>query len=144
MVVCVDTSFLFSLYGDDANSARAREWISARKCRLVLSAYNEFEFGNALRFAESRAAIAVGDAAKFWSEYEADRNRGRLLVRELNLARVVDEACRLSAGYTLSGGHRGFDILLVAAALVAGATDFLTFDGNQRKLAIAERLECSL
>ncbi len=51
-----------------------------------------------------------------------------------------DEAMRLSAAYTLSGGHRGFDILHTAAAIVLEAEQFLTFDENQKRLATAEGL----
>ncbi|MDB6005442.1 MAG: PilT protein domain protein, partial [Prosthecobacter sp.] len=69
---------------------------------------------------------------------------GRLLIQVCNLARVLDEARRLSAAYTLTSGHRGFDILQVAAALVLGADEFLTFDANQKKLAEAEGLEVPL
>jgi predicted nucleic acid-binding protein len=53
---------------------------------------------------------------------------------------VVDEAERLSATHTLTGGHRGCDILHVAAALTPGAAGFLTFDANQKQLAKAEGL----
>jgi predicted nucleic acid-binding protein len=53
---------------------------------------------------------------------------------------VVHEAKRLSATYTLTGGHRGFDILHVASALIMKAQRFLTFDENQKKLAEAEGL----
>jgi hypothetical protein len=35
---------------------------------------------------------------------------------------------------TVTGGHRAFDILHVAAAVHLGADEFLTFDSNQRKL----------
>ena len=64
----------------------------------------------------------------------------RLIVATSNLANVVDEAKRLSSLRTLAGGHRGFDILHVASALTLKATHFLTFDGNQKKLAEAEGL----
>ena len=40
----------------------------------------------------------------------------------------------------VAGGHRGFDILHVAAALVLRADEFLTFDANQKKLAESEGL----
>ena len=40
--------------------------------------------------------------------------------------------------------HRGFDILHVAAALKMGAEEFLTFDGNQKKLAESEGLHLPL
>jgi len=42
--------------------------------------------------------------------------------------------------HTLTGGHRGFDILHVAAALLVKAQQFLTFDGSQKKLAELEGL----
>ena len=52
----------------------------------------------------------------------------------------MDEAKRLSATCTLTGGHRGFDILQVAASLELKTKEFLTFDVNQKKLAEAEGL----
>ena len=66
--------------------------------------------------------------------------QGRLIVATSNLADVVDEARRISSIHTLTGGHRGFDILHVAGARLLKTTHFLTFDGNQRKLAEAEGL----
>lgn len=52
----------------------------------------------------------------------------------------MDEAMRLSAAHTLAGGHRSFNIVHVAAAIVIKARHFLTFDQNQRRLAEAEGL----
>ena len=42
--------------------------------------------------------------------------------------------------HTVTGGHRGFDILHVATARLLRATEFLTFDANQKMLAGAEGL----
>ena len=42
--------------------------------------------------------------------------------------------------HTLTSGHRLADILHVATALHLGVSEFLTFDGNQKKLAEAEGL----
>ena len=61
-----------------------------------------------------------------------------------NLTDVLAEARRLSAAHTLTDGHRGFDILHVAGALVIRATHFLTFDTNQTKLAESEGLVAPL
>ena len=141
MVTFADTSFLFSLYGNDVHSPRALTWTRANKTALSLSSLGEFELGNALRFAEFRKSIAPGEAALFWLQFETHRASGRLNVRICNLATVVDEAKRLSETHTLAGGHRGFDILHVAAALTLGAHAFLTFDGNQKKLAEAAGLQ---
>ena len=40
----------------------------------------------------------------------------------------------------IHGGHRGFNVLRVAAARVLGTGEFLSFDHNQRALARAEGL----
>ena len=114
--------------------------MKSQRCALTLNTLSEFELGNALRFAEFRKAIAPGEAALFWAQFEADRASGRLQIQISNLADLVDEAKRLSATHTLAGGHRGFDILHVATALTVKAQRFLTFDSNQKKLAEIEGL----
>ncbi|MES2660063.1 MAG: hypothetical protein V4689_15685 [Verrucomicrobiota bacterium] len=114
--------------------------MKSQKKPLTLNSLGEYELGNALRFAEFRKAIAPGEAALFWAQFETDRASGRLLIQVSNLAEIVDEAKRLSATHTLAGGHRGFDILHVAGALILGVGQFLTFDANQKKLAEAEGL----
>lgn len=140
MVIACDTSFLFSLYGSDVHSPQAVAWVSRNKRALYLNSLTHYEFGNALRFSEFRKAIPAGSAAVYWSGFEAAVAQGRLIVATSNLADVVDEAKRLSSLRTLTGGHRGFDILHVASALKMKATHFLTFDGNQKKLAESEGL----
>jgi len=140
MVICSDTSFLFSLYGNDRNTARAIKWVKDEKKIITVTSFNECELGNALRFAEFRKAIALGEAAVFWAQYESDRDNGRIVMEVCNLAMILDEARRLSVTHTLTGGHRGFDILHLAAALQLGAGVLLTFDANQRKLALGEGL----
>lgn len=140
MVIACDTSFLFSLYGNDAHSPLAVAWVARSKRPLLLNSLTHFELANALRFAEFRKALPPGSAARYWAGFEAAIAQGRLIVATSNLADVVDEARRLSAVHTLSGGHRGFDLIHVASALKLPATHFLTFDTNQKRLAEAEGL----
>jgi predicted nucleic acid-binding protein len=140
MVIACDTSFLFSLYGNDVHSGKAVTWAAQNTRALHLNSLTHFEFGNALRFAEFRKAIPAGSAAHYWSGFEAAVAQGRLIVAKSNLADVLDEAKRISSLRTLDGGHRGFDILHVASALKMNATQFLTFDENQKKLAETEGL----
>lgn len=140
MVIACDTSFLFSLYGSDVHSPQAVAWAAQNTRVLFLNGLTHYEFGNALRFSEYRKAIPAGLAAQYWSGFELAVAQGRLVVATSNLADVVDEAKRISSLRTLTGGHRGFDILHVASALKLKATHFLTFDGNQKKLAEAEGL----
>jgi len=140
MVTCADTSFLFSLYGNDGHTPRAVAWMKSQRSVLTITSLNEYELGNALRFSEFRKGIGPGEAALFWAQFEADRASGRLKIQVCNLADIVDEAKRLSATHTLTGGHRAFDILHVATALIVKAKRLLTFDANQKKLAEAEGL----
>lgn len=144
MVTSADTSFLFSLYGNDAHTPRAVSFMKGRKSPLTLTVLGEYELGNALRFAEFRKVIAPGEAATFCAQFEADRASGRLQLQICNLAAVIQEAKRISAMHTLKGGHRGLDILHVATALLLGVTEFLTFDANQKKLAEGEGLKVPL
>ena len=97
MVTCADTSFLFSLYGNDAHTPRAVKWMRTLQTPLTLTSLNEYELGNALRFAEFREGIAPREAALFSTQFEADRAAGRLTIAVCNLANVIDEAKRLSA-----------------------------------------------
>lgn len=139
-MTCTDTSFLFSLYANDLHSRRAIAWISAFGEPLSLSPFNEYELGNALRFAEFRKLIPLGMAANSWAQFESAIVQKRLRPEVCNLALVLAEAKRLSSTHTLRRGHRSFDILHVAAALHLRATQFLTFDTNQTRLAKAEGL----
>ena len=139
-MVCADTSFLFSLYGQDANSARALGYLQQSGSALTITALNEFELENAIRFASFRKAITEADAQAYLAAFAADVTAGNLSLVRCNLNAAVREAKRLSALHTFPGGHRSFDILHVAAAMEVGAKEFLTFDARQSALAQAVRL----
>lgn len=139
-VLCCDTSFLFSLYGSDVNTPAALESVANLGRPIIFSPFNLFELENAFRFAEFRRKLAPGKAAIYLAAFWADRMAGRMLPGRCDLAAVVEEARRLSEAHTLTGGHRGFDVLHVAASRVLRAGEFLSFDGNQRALAEAEGL----
>jgi len=140
VVISADTSFLFALYGNDVHTPQALAWTRTGQSPICVTDFADFELGNALRFAEICRRLDPGQAGAFLAQYEADRAAGRIQIEVCNLASVLTEAKRLSATHTLTHGHRGFDILHVAAALQLGATHLLTFDANQKKLAIAEGL----
>ncbi|MFM8803292.1 MAG: type II toxin-antitoxin system VapC family toxin [Planctomycetia bacterium] len=140
MVICADTSALFSLYAHDVHSSRIVAWLATQRRPLLVTLLNECELANALRFAEWRGAIGTGQAAAFWAQFQEDQAAGRVVRHPCNLATVMDEAMHLSAAHTLVGGHRSFDIVHVAAAIVIKARHFHTFDHNQRRLAEAEGL----
>ncbi|MBC8126327.1 MAG: type II toxin-antitoxin system VapC family toxin [Gloeobacteraceae cyanobacterium ES-bin-144] len=140
MVIAADTSFLFALYGNDCHSTTAAAWISESTDPIQISVFNDFELRNALRFSDYSKRVNPGTSASQLALFENAIGEGRLVLCKSNLAEILSEASRLSLAHTLTGGHRGFDILHVAAAKILGATHFLTFDANQKKLAESESL----
>jgi predicted nucleic acid-binding protein len=139
--VCCDTSFLVSLYGNDLHTPTAREHVRKLQQPLSITDLNEYEYEQTLRILAWRKLLTVAEVARQLATFNADCTFGRFITARPKLSRVLQGARRLSAKYTITGGHRIFDILLVAMALEVGATHFLTFDANQRKLAQAEKLK---
>jgi predicted nucleic acid-binding protein len=140
-VVCCDTSFLFALYGNDAHTAPAIGEVQRLGTPITISPFNEYEYLNAMHFAVFRRLFVPAQASGFLAAFAADLAEGNLHLAVCNLAFVLVEAKRLSSSHTQNNGHRSFDILHVAAAIQFGATEFLTFDANQRRLAKAEGLK---
>jgi len=91
-------------------------------------------------FAAFRNVISKADALASLAAFETDLKSGYLQLVQLDFAAVIVEAARLSELYSLSGGHRSFDILHVATARLMKARTFLSFDTNQRNLATTVRL----
>lgn len=139
-MIVTDTSFLFSLFGNDGHTAAARTWATQAKQPITVTALNRYEFGNAIRFAAFRKVISQSDAQNTLAAFEKDVKSGILQLMPCDLATVMNEAERLSELHTLARGHRSFDILHIATARVLKATMILTFNLNQRKLASAVRL----
>src|ERR1700759_315324 len=141
MISC-DTSFLVSLYLVDTHTPKARARL--RQIRppeeLMLSPFHLYELPNAVRLSVFRGLRNAAAAETILAAFEADLASGYFALPTCNLASVLIEARRLSASHTITGGHRAFDILHVAAALHLGAREFLTFDSNQRQLALAAGL----
>jgi predicted nucleic acid-binding protein len=73
-------------------------------------------------------------------DLQLDLNAGILRPVPVDWSAVHQRADALSSAYTLKSGHRLIDILHVATALQLGVGEFLTFDANQKKLALAEGL----
>ena len=136
MVSC-DTSFLVSLYLLDTHTPKARAKLRQirRPEELLLSLFHQYELPNAVRLSVFRGLRNAAAVETILAAFEADLASGYFALPTCNLASVLIEARRLSASHTVTGGHRAFDILHVAAALHLGAGEFLTFDANQRKLA---------
>lgn len=119
-------------------------WISGNEEPIWISALTDFELRNALRFSEFSKRLSLGAARERLVLFENSVAAGRIVLGNSNLAAILAEANRISGDSTLTGGHRSFDILHVAAAKIIRATHFLTFDANQKKLAENEGLTVPL
>ena len=135
MKIDTDTSVLCSLYVTDANSLRADAWRQAHAVPLDFTAFHRIELRNALGLAVFQKRLTIAESSAAWQEVQQDLAAG-LLVPAPNLwGNLVREAEKLAEHHTPTIGSRSLDVLLVAAALVLGATEFCTFDTRQGKLA---------
>ncbi len=150
MIAYPDTSFLCSMYRAQANSPRAAAHFAAMPEALHVASPLLFEFRQSTRF---QAWLHAKDATKGFSRAQAQASlaklqanlaAGVLVVAPVDWPDVAAIAERLSAQHVWTEGHRGFDVLHVATALHLGAREFLTFDGRQKQLAVAEGLTAPL
>ncbi len=132
-----DTSFLFSYYGQDANTPAAVTELAASKVTLPFAALHQLELRNAFELAVQRGTMSGGGVSIVWAAVLRDV-RGRRLERPLvDWKAAWRRAVRLSAQHTRLLATRSFDILHVAVAQELGAREFFSFDRRQRQLAAA-------
>lgn len=150
MTVFPDTSFLCSLYRQQIHSPRANAFMAKRAATLPVSSLLLLEFRQSSRL---QARLHSRDKTKGYPRHEAvqmlkdmqsDLNARVLDVVPVDWSDVHQFAESLSARYTERNGHRLVDVLHVATALHLGATEFLTFDANQKRLAESEGLTVSV
>jgi predicted nucleic acid-binding protein len=141
MVVYADTSFLFSLYAQDANTAQAGQISAAFRASLAFTAWQRHELRNAFRLAVFRGDMATQQCQALLGTVEMDLQAGALADTALTWADVYTQAETLSASHTEQLGTRGSDVLHVAAALALGVKEFYTFDTRQKALAAAAGLK---
>jgi predicted nucleic acid-binding protein len=139
-VIFADTSFLLSLAGNDSNSPAATAHVKTLHEAIRITALNRLEFENAIRLLLFRKVLPETEAATAMTALATDEETGRIAETLCDWTAILNEAMRISREKAGEGGHRAMDILHVAAALKSGATEFLSFDGRQRKLAAAEGL----
>ena len=135
MGVYADTSFLFSLYAQDANTVQAARIGGSLNASLVLTPLQRYELRNAFRLAVFRGDITAEECQKLLDIVEADIKTGVLVETPVAWAEVYAEAEALSAAHTETLGARALDVLHIAAAAALGAKDFYTFDARQKALA---------
>jgi predicted nucleic acid-binding protein len=144
-----DTSFLCAIYRKQDNSAVAAAFCQRLREALPVSGLLLYEFRQSTRLQiwlhgqNPRKGFPEKEGKQALADLDSDLAGGVLRLMPVDWQEVHRLAERLSAAYTKTEGHRTVDILHVATALVLRAELFLTFDGNQRKLAQAEGLEAT-
>lgn len=113
---------------------------------LEVSTLLLYEFRQAVRFQirlhrhDASKGYPRAEGTKMLADLKADLVSGQVITIPAPWPQIHLAAERLSELYTDAGGHRSMNILHVATAIELGAKQFLTFDGNQKKLAEAEGL----
>ncbi|MEI6033031.1 MAG: PIN domain-containing protein [Verrucomicrobiae bacterium] len=150
MIAYPDTSFLCALYRTQDNSERALAYRETMTEPLHVTRLLLWEFRQAVRFQafRHRKDAAVGyplhEAEKMLSDMGDDMRSGLVAMQDCDIPGVLVTGERISKSRTVGGGHRSFDILHIATALVLDAREFLSFDANQIRLASAEGLATPL
>jgi predicted nucleic acid-binding protein len=100
-----------------------------------LTQWQELEVKNAIRLKSFRAEITTAEMNQSISAFDQDIATGRWLRPVYTAATVEQKADDLSPVHSPTIGCRTLDIIHVAAALVLGIKEFVTFDVRQGALA---------
>lgn len=142
-----DTSFLCAFYVKQSNSPAASAVAAGMREPIHVAAPLLYEFRQSLRFqawrnsANPREGVTLADARAALLQLECDLQAGIAVMAQCELGKVFRLAEALSQKHTVNSGHRSFYVLHVATALHLQAAEFLTFNSNQRKLALAEGMK---
>jgi len=130
-----DSAIIVKLYVQEATSPHAIRLVGAYAAPYVLTQWQELEVKNAIRLKAFRAEITAAEMNRSIAAFEQDITTGRWQRPAYTAAAVEQKADELSAGHSATLGCRTLDIIHVAAALVLGAKEFVTFDTRQGALA---------
>lgn len=146
MITFAETSFLFAFYFPRAVSEQAVAKIQSLGVAPQISALVRYEFQQGVWFEVWRRingnphGLNETDAQAGLAAFNLDLENGFWNLVRPDWDAVLLRAERLALDHTPRHGARTLDILHVATARHIGATEFLTFDANQRRLAEAEGL----
>ncbi|PAZ01577.1 MAG: hypothetical protein CAK85_02610 [Spartobacteria bacterium AMD-G5] len=141
MTAYPDTSFLCSVYRQQDHTPLALDYRDAMTEPLFFTRLLEFEF---LQSIELQVWLHAADRKKGYprfvadqmiADWQADVAAGLNRVVPFDVDAVLGLASTYSRQKTAKGGHRTLDILHVATAVHLRASEFLTFDSRQKKIA---------
>ncbi len=139
-----ETSFLFAFYFPRSASEQAVAKTQSLPDPARISSMVRYEFQQAVWFEVWRRAnghlhgLTQVNAQTGLAAFELDLEQGLREIARPDWESVILRAERLMLDHTPRHGGRAVDILHVATASELAATEFLTFDANQRRIAVAE------
>ena len=131
----LDTGCFVKLYYPEPDSTKVVALIQGKP--LCHTPLHELEFMNALQlkvFLKSATSAQVTAACAL---VEADLKAGVLVAPGGEWKDIFAEAVKLAEQHTGAIGCRSLDILHCAAARVLAASEFISTDARQKKLAVA-------
>jgi predicted nucleic acid-binding protein len=142
LIAFADSSFLFSLYAQDSNSALAAIRVKNALPPLLSTDLGELEITNGAALRIFRKELRPAEAKGVLGLFRQDIESGVVRIVPLPSS-AYQQAAQIVARHTPAIGTRTLDVLQVASALVLKADTFLTFDQKQAKLASALGLRVS-
>jgi len=130
-----DSAIIVKLYVKEANSPDAIRLVGAYVAPYCLTQWQALEVKNAIRLKAFRKDITAAEMTQSIAALEQDIAAGRWQRPVYETARVEQKAEELSAMHSAILGCRTLDIIHVAAAVVIGTKEFVTFDGRQGSIA---------
>ena len=130
-----DSAIIIKLYVQEATSPDAIRLVGAYAAPYVLTQWQALEVKNAIRLKAFRSEVTVAEMNQSIAAFEQDIATGRWQRPAYTAATIEQKADELSAGHSAILGCRTLDIIHVAAAVVLGAKEFVTFDTRQGALA---------
>ena len=131
----LDTGCFVKLYYPEPDSAKVVAAIQGKP--VCYSPLHELEFVNALQLKVFFKGATAAQVTAARALVEADLKSGVLVSVGGEWKDIVQEAVKLAEQHTATLGCRSLDILHCAAAKVLAATEFVSTDGRQKKLAAA-------
>ena len=136
MTCFADSSLLFSLYVQDANSAAAVARVKQASLPLLFTDLGELEIVNGVALRLFRKELRLIEAKKALDLFRQDTESGAVRIIPLPSS-AYQQAAQIAARHTPILGTRTLDVLQVASAVVLKADTFYTFDRKQARLASA-------
>jgi hypothetical protein len=130
-----DSAIIVKLYVQEATSPDAIRLVGGYAAPYPLTPWQALEVKNAIRLKAFRREITPAELSQSIVAFEQDVATGRWTRFSDTAAAVEQKTEHLSASCSAMLGCRTLDIIHVAAALVIGVKDFITFDARQGALA---------